>query len=280
MAGKDMVRYQTTDLDEMRAEREELDRAMEEQKAGADYLQLKEGKNIIRVLPPRMGSGPKRNPFLRLWIHYIRNPYDPTAVGRPVICPLKMKRSGTCLVCAQVGKWRRSGAAEDQKNARSFKSSIRVFSNAVDMNDMDKGVRIFQCGTQIYAPLLGYLAPEPPEEPVDFTHPESGFNILIEREKIGTESYQVKHTTRLSTRPSPLPNMRWLEQLHDLTKVIQPMDDERIRAIIEGRGEEEQAAPAADPDVGSVNDDAIDTDFDEPAPPPARPATPPRRPTR
>jgi hypothetical protein len=240
-----LTKYGQTDLAAMAAERT----AFEKEKSdgmGPPLLQLKEGKNVVRILPPVKGVSV---PFHRTWLHYLRNPQDPTMPGKPVVCPLKT-RGVPCIVCREVSRLRRSGNPADEEAAAQLRAGQHVYANAVDMNDIERGVQVFRFGQMIYTWMLSVLVPGDGEEGLDFTDPQGGFNIVIERAGQGIKT---KYTCRLANKPSVMPDMGWLGQMHDLTKVVHPMDDERIRQILEGTEDQPDMKPNA---AADLDDDA------------------------
>jgi hypothetical protein len=257
MATKALATFAATDLDVIAQEREALKREREERDNRADRLKLVEGKNHIRVMPPRMGE---KSPFSRVYVHYLRNPATPTQPGRPVLCPLK-NRNAPCAVCKKVGQLRRSNNDVDKRVAADLSAARRIHANAVDLKEPDKGVQVWEFGVMIYSELLSYMDKDDPSAVGDFTHPDTGYNIIVER--TGTTKDNTKYQTRVVKAPSAIANRDWLNSLHDLSKVISGIDDDRIAAILEGRDPDAASGGEAPP---AGIDNAIDDDlYDPPA---------------
>jgi hypothetical protein len=254
---KAMTTYQAPDKEALRKERQKIKDERAAARSSQNRMKLEEGKNVIRILP---GVGP--NPFHVTWVHYLRNPANPGKQGRPVVCPLKT-RGAACIVCQKVSQLNRSGTDIDKSVASDIRSARRILCNAIDIGAPDKGVRALEFGVKLYDELLTLLVgdEENAEEfpGLDYTDPVNGFNILIEKE-VGDKG-NTKETTRYSapktsTKPTAVSVKDWMTKRHDLTKVYETVDDDRIRAIMEGTEDEaaqepEQAQQAA----GSVEDD-------------------------
>lgn len=227
-------------------------------------LQLKEGRNVVRVLPPvgydaKDDAGPK-NPFFRTWIHYIKNPADPDAKGKPMVCPLKT-RQRPCLVCQEISRLRRTGSEADKNAADSLKATRHVYANAVDMNEAEKGVQIFRVPLGAFEFMISLLSPkrdasgELIEDRIYFPDPDSGYAIIIEKTGSGLKTkYPV---VKLAQKPSSI-KAEWLTQLKNLEAAIGHMDNDTIRAILEGKDIESA------PESMAPGEDATDSHYDAP----------------
>lgn len=247
--------YVAPNIEALRAEKKQIkdDRAAARQRA--DRFKFVEGKNVFRVLP---GRGVP-SPFFVTWIHYIRNPATPESNGRPVICPLKTRKT-SCIVCSKVQALNKEGNAVSRKVASDIRASRRIFANVVDIGDIAKGVQVTEFGVKLYEDLLSLLVgdDERPEEfpGVDYTHPQTGYNLIVEKE-VGDKN-NLKETTRYShpiasQKPTAIPVADWMTKLHDLSKSVDAVTNEQVQAIMEGR--EEQVAPEG----GGVEDDIYAT---------------------
>lgn len=247
----ELTQYGTVDLDMMAQEAENLDREIAERQNRVDKLKLKEGKNVLRFLPPK--SAKDKNPFFKTYIHYLRNPAQPERSGRPVICPQKTTGK-PCILCAKVSQLRRTGNPTDKEIASDLSSSMRILANVVDLQDSQKGVQVYEFGQVIYKELLSYMR-KPEEDPSavgNFTHPETGYNVVIER--TGTTKETTRYQVRTAKAASPLANMDWLTQMHDLPATISAISDEKIQAILEGQNPDMDFPPKDD---SKVSDDDL-----------------------
>ena len=206
-----------------------------------DRLKLETGINTIRILPGVKG----KPPFLKTYMHYVRNVMNPKQV-KTVICPAKTEGK-PCIICVEVTKLWRTGNPVDQEAAQSLSAGMRVFANVVDLSKPDDGVKIAEFGSTIYLPLLSHLAGGDASSVGDYTDPVNGRNIVIE--KTVADPNNIKETTKYEVRPAltptPLSNKKYLNELHDLTKAAEVMDDAKVRAMLEGRDPDEEMDPPA-----------------------------------
>ena len=180
-----------------------------------ERLTLAEGRNVLRFLPPPKG---KPLPFTKVYVHWL-----PTADGKnaPVGCPRKViGPDAPCTACARVVSLRSTGHPADDLQAKSLAAKVQVYAQVVDLTKPEtaaKGVQTIAFSSMIYEELLSFLTD--PTDPVDFTHPEKGVNVIIDR--AGTSS-KTRYKVRLSRQASSilaLPDgvgMQCLSQVRDL----------------------------------------------------------------
>lgn len=246
---KDLVNYVQTDLADLLREKESWEADKQQNAPGAPLIKLAEGRSVLRLLPARADSGSKV-PFFRTWLHYVRNPYDANAKGRPVVCSLKSRRV-PCPVCAERSRLLRTGTELDKQAADVLKAKQNTFANVVNMMEVDKGVHVWQFGQTIYDGLLSIMCPlvDPSipahlQEPaIDLSDPgPAGANIIVERK--GTGKQDTKYTVRAAQARSAIENVEWLGQMHDLRSVVRVLSTEEIQAILSG-----EEAPSPDESV-------------------------------
>lgn len=251
--------WQPTNLDEIEKERTQLADERAASKARQGRMQLQVGKNVVRVLPGRKGQ---KSPFYRVWLHYVKNPATPGKNGRPLPCPLKNSNK-PCVICKTVGNLRRSNNPLDAKAANDLSASRRIYANVVDMSAPDKGPQALEFGVKIYEDLLALMNKDPndPSSVGDITHPDTGYNIVIEK-AVGDPN-NLRETTdykvRAAKAPTVIADKKWLTAMKDLTQAIEGMTDEKVQALLEGRSDDTEFPPADEGSTaGSVNDDLYD----------------------
>lgn len=253
-----LMAYIAPDKDALRKERAQIAKERAEAHKSGDNYKLEAGKNVIRILPGR-NTG---HPFRVGYVHYLKNPAKPDGYSRPVMCPLKNNKM-PCLVCAYEQELKAEGTQVSKAAASDFRSSRRIFCNVINIQDMTKGVQVLSMGVRLYEDLLSLLCGDenrPEEFPgVDFVHPTQGYNLMIEKE-VG-DAKNPKDTTTYgkpqpSAKPTAIPIADWAAKLHDLSKVVEDITDDKIRAILEGRPEAEDGGDSAAPpaDIGNVGD--------------------------
>lgn len=266
MAQNGQQTYEETDLDEIAEERRALAEEREAAKNRAGRLTLQVGKNVIRLMPRRPGE----RLFHRLFVHYIKNPAMPDKPGRPVACPLK-NRNAPCIVCKKVSELRRSGNEMDKAAAKSLSATRRIYANVVDLGAPDKGVQVMEFGVKIYDDILALMDKDDPNSFGDITHPDKGYNIVIEK-TVG-DPKNPKETTRYNVRPAKSPtaitNRKWLEELRPLAKALEAVTDEQVQKLLEGKTDDMEFPPA-DEETGTPAGTPADDDEDLYTPPPGK----------
>ncbi len=205
-------------------------------KAGQkSYMKLAEGDNIVRFLPPRLG---KPSPLATTYSHYLELPD-----GRKVSfnCPRLMAHRA-CIVCAKGEQLRNSRSMTDQKAGKRMFPRIRVYANVIDRNAENVGVQILAFGKSVMDSLTAIRQDK--RKGGNFTHPESGRDIIITRK--GTGQFDTEYIVSPDVSASPLhadPGQadEWLEMAYDLDAFTAVLDDEAIRAKV--RGEEADPEP-------------------------------------
>lgn len=206
-------------------------------KAGQkSYLKLVEGDNVMRFLPPRIG---KSTPFAATHNHYMELPD-----GRKVSfnCP-RMMAKRPCMVCAKGEQLRQSRNMADQKAGKRLFPRLRVYANVIDRSNEALGVQIYAFGKGIMDDLTSIR--QNPRKGGNFTHPETGRDIIISR--TGTGQFDTEYAVNPDVSVSPLhadPGVadEWLETAYDLDPFATVLSDDEIRAKI--RGEEPEEKPA------------------------------------
>lgn len=270
--------YEIVDRQKIIDEYQEYEDEAEERRARGAVVNPETGKTVWRFMPAIKGTG---RIFYRVWTHAVNNGNlsdiiamfaalppeiragfakefgvnDITAINlgegfKSYLCPSKMEDKDclTCRVVSALYKLSRSSAALKQAEilAGDIKSKEEFFVGAVRMDkkeEMEKGPRILALKKGLYEKANRIYRSEPTEDELagDFTHPDTGFNLIIEKKvddkkKIvlpnGKPISETKYELSPARNVSKLPNREWLKHLHDLTKAREPADDEALRAIM------------------------------------------------
>lgn len=206
----------------------EADKAAEQVKAGgsSDFMKMKVGRNVVRILPPALGQ---RTPFVTVHQHFIKLPTS----AKPVVfaCP-RMHDNKPCPACAQADKFRKSGRSEDRSAMFELLPKMRLFANVIDRTD--GAVKILGFGKTIYEQLIALRRDQ--DAGGDYTDPENGFDIIIER--TGTGARDTEYRVMPARKQSPMGDLSILDTLPDLQRFaeVKPLAD--IEAML--RGEEPQ----------------------------------------
>ena len=198
-----IVQYGTYSLDAAADDRKELD----SMGGGATFMKLKEGKNVVRFLPPPVGQNKL---FLTVYQHYFKSPIGDSTLS--FTCPRMMEKA-PCPLCQKSMQMAKSRSKADKDAAREFLPRRRIMANVIDRQDPDAGPKIMGFGKTIQESLVAVR--EDVDAGGDFCHPDSGFDIIIERRGTGLNT---KYNVIPARQDSPLGNMEWIAMQHDLTQ--------------------------------------------------------------
>jgi hypothetical protein len=202
----------------------DMETATQEEKANEtkEYMKLEVGDNIVRILPPLVG---KTSPFRVIWQHYIEVPGQEKSLS--FVCPLKEARK-PCPICAHADKLKVSGNPLDVDKAKSLFARRRVFANVIDRKNPDAGPKVLAFGRQIHDELI--MIRKDARRGGDFTHPEQGFDICINRR--GTGKNDTKYRVAID-EVQPLGNIEWIDQQYDLESFAKVLSAKEIMEAIE-----------------------------------------------
>lgn len=179
------------------------------------YVKLVSGKNVVRFLPAKPGG----KPHVISWQHYAKTP-----TGTVVLtCPQKIA-GRKCPLCELSNRLRRHNRIED---ARQVEVRKRVFSSVIVRGQESEGPQILACGPAIKNQLDSIRLD--PEDGGDYTHPETGFDLVIEKTGSGMAT---KYVVR-PRRASRLEDWSWIDQQQDLSGFLHLQPDEKIVSLCE-----------------------------------------------
>lgn len=234
------MEYGSVDLDLIEEDEEELQQEEEERKRRRTFWSPKEGDTTIRVMPPPKGQ---KRPHVKVWIHKVKNPNNPSAFPENVVCAAKQANQ-KCVACERVAELRATGHKADADAAFELSSQHRYFLQIGLVDDPDVGVKVWEFGKKVYTQYLAAM------KEGDITHPEQGFNLVVKRK--GKTKTDTEYTLTVKRRPSPMINPKWLEEMRDVQGMVtELLTEEKVTALIEGREEEEgNPSGTAEDDVG------------------------------
>jgi len=221
-----LAKYGTYDLESAEKEMEDSEKSG----GSTSYMKLKEGKNVVRILPPFPGG---KSPFRVIWEHYVNKPGGESV---RFVCP-RMEAKQPCAACAKADKLKATGNSADFTMAKEFFAKRRVYTNVIDRSEPEAGPKILAFGKMIHEALIKLR--KNPDWGGDFCHPVKGFDVVIER------SGTTKNDTEYEVTPkktSPLGDESWLDGMHDLEKQATVLTMEEIRAKFAGKDDKAAAA--------------------------------------
>ena len=213
-----LATYEEWSPESAEGQQQEVERASR----GNFLNKLKVGKTYLRFLPPPTGV---KNPFVVTYNHYVEMPGD--TQNQSFNCPAKMANQ-RCRMCEKATALSRSGNPYDEGMAKKLWPRMRVFANVVDMKAPDLGVAVFPFGKKIYDGLVDVRLDE--DFGGDFTHPETGFTIVVKR--VGTGKNDTEYFVKRLPTEEPLADMSWLEARPELSKLAFVPDDTKVQSVL------------------------------------------------
>jgi hypothetical protein len=192
-------------------------------KSGPPLFKTKDGHNLVRFLP---AVDPTDTFFVQYYVHYKVGPNAKT-----VVCPRSIGKS--CPICGVAKSLYEQKTEEATKQANAIVSKSRYRTNILDLNDLAKGIQIFEFGPDIYKQLISIMADD---EISDVSNLTTGRAISITRSgKDMTTSYLL--APKVNTAPL---DPSYIGQGHDLvTSVLSRLvDNDMIEKILLGEVEE------------------------------------------
>jgi hypothetical protein len=217
------------DIEKIKAKLKELE---EKQSSGGewDYLELKEGDNVVRVL-----ADPEMEDF------YVESAYHYLKFGKDKIVMLCRHAvlGEDCYPCDMVESLRKSKDKNDKAMIREIVAKSRYFMNAIDRKSGK--VKILAAGPQIFSQILTLIADS---DWGDMTDPKDGYDINIKR--VGTD-----RDTEYSVIAKPKRNAVDMEELElwpiaDLVSDV-PTYEEQEQWIDTGKRPEREEKKSEEP---------------------------------
>lgn len=200
------------------------------------------------ILPAMKGKG--GDPIKTgVYVHFVKDPRNPSNILAVGICPSKT-RNEPCAVCPFLSTLRKTGNAADAELAKDMAAGENIICNAVQLSAQNPEVVILGLSQTVYKFMAQTLRDK--VVGTDFTNPNTGRSIIIEKEG---EGLKTKYVPRLAANPIPggLPNKKWLEQMFDLDAVFEELDHVAIAKTLAGElpASREAGAPPAGAVAGS-----------------------------
>jgi len=242
---------QKVDMQEIRERYRRSQEDMQNRANAVPWLKVPVGRTILRVMPPWADGVPTF--YREQWSHHIANKDDPTkTIG--VTCPRKEAQQ-SCPICDIVKALFATGDKTDEALAKAMNVGRRVLVNAVDLTDpqrASKGVQVWGVPARTFdEQVLPMIAD--PDEGVDFTDPETGFNVIVDR--TGTTKTDTRYRVTRKQQPSPVSTPAWLDGLHNLDNLIVLKESDEIRALLPPDTVRLLPPPASSQDEGDVPPD-------------------------
>ena len=205
--------------------------------SGGKFMKLKEGKNVVRFMPPMQG---RNTPFVVVHEHTFKVPGTDETVS--FTCPRVMARR-SCPSCMEGDRRSKSGDRADYESAKGFFPRGRVYAAVIDREHPEAGPQVLGMPKTLHTQLVELL--NDAADGGDFTDPtEDGVDVIIQR--VGTQ-LDTKYSVRTAKKASPLaPNAsgqqdvalanEWLAAVPDLESRKRVLTDDELRALFEDKG--------------------------------------------
>ncbi len=243
----DLMAYGTYTADAAKRERKNLDAE------GSEFIKLPVGTTVLRVLPPFPGQD---TPFFETHEHNVDIPGAKSKLRFK--CP-RLMADRPCPACDKVDALSRTGNPADREFAYQLRAQRKVYANVVIVKALERGVLTWTFGKRMHDYLVGLRDDE--DKGGDFSHPVTGFNLIIER--AGTGKTDTKYKIYPARNQTPLPDMGLLAKRRDLRQyAVLPTADEILAMLQElvagttGGGGQRRGGRAQDNlEPGSFQDD-------------------------
>ena len=215
--------------------RKKLKAAQEaDMKRSANYFSFKDGRNVIRILPPWEGSEDFSRVFGKHW--------GTTEDGSRfcVYCP-RDTFGKHCPVCENIAhEWKSPGLTEERKQfLKDISSGPRYLANVIDLNDKGRGIQVAEFPKTVMEEVWKKMVDEDLGVG-DVSDPESGYDLIVDRtgKGIGT-----KYTVEPKKKSSKLAYPKWKEEIKNLDAFVKEESDDTLKGFLNGKKVETVAIP-------------------------------------
>ena len=225
-----------------------------------DRWQPKEGENSIRILPHSTAyfKGTVDEFVYPYFLHYNVGAEKKTAA----VCPRSGGANTKCPIC-EASSALYKGDDKDKELASDLYHKRRFLTNILDLNDIQKGVQVYEFGPTVYNKLMKYVASGLFGDILDL---EKGRNVILSKTVPGGQvkltDYELMVSPDISSIVKALP-ADYMTKIDDLGKLVPKAKSyDELKALLEG-----EDAPAAS--TASVQQPQTQTQTPPPATPPA-----------
>ena len=224
------------------ADQSKLQQKLDELGTGT-FFKPKEGKNTVRILPPWSDSG--------LWYKEATMHYGLANLeGKERAQPCLKMFGNACPVC-EARMELEKGTQEDKKAADRIRPRTKYYTNILE--GKSGKVMIWGFTPKTLGILLSYCS-DP--DYGDISHPEEGFDVVIERQ--GTTRTDTKYQIRLRPKATAIEVEGWDAQMHNLdAEVVDEMEYDELLSIVESNF---GTVKATNPKEGEETDDDDEDD--------------------
>jgi len=191
----------------------------------------KVGTNVVRILPNWADGGKTERVFYKKF----RRHFSVGPEKRWVICRRSQNPNESCPICEHIEELRKSGVKEDVALAKEMFPRERFAMNIVDMNDVGKGVQVWEVGSNVIDSILAIFNTDDYE---DLDSLETGRSITVTR--VGEGKNDTKYTVVPAGKPTSI-SVKIMEKVNNLDLVCAiPSVEDGISALKSGEAPEEE----------------------------------------
>lgn len=276
-------------MDILKERLEQLDQKGGSGNNNLNFLNIKDGRNVIRILPAREDAEVF---YEEGFVHYGVGANGKDR-GKMVVCPTSKNEDAKCPVCEKSkALWKKSSDKDDDyaKQAKAVGRKKRVYYNAVSRDDLDSGlyeqrevekdgktvtvwwntkedkeespVKVLATGVGVLKDIIGIIL-DP--EYGDITHPEEGLDAIITKK--GSGQYGTSYEVKTVRKESEIGVDGWEDLLNDLTVLFVTKEYDEIKKMMEtgsdvddeDEDEDDYEAPKKSSKRSSKEEDEDDT---------------------
>lgn len=199
---------------------EKIQKALAEIGQG-DFFKPKEGKNVIRILPPWSKKG--------VWYKEATIHYGVLHEGKERGYTCLKQFDKECPICEKRNDLLK-GDSEEREIADKLRPRLKYYANVLDRNT--GRVMVWGFTSKTLGILLGYEA-DPDHCNNKLTDPEEGFDVVIERQ--GTGRTDTKYNIRVKPKSSEIgDDSDWEDKMKNLDDIVEEPDEEKIQESLSG----------------------------------------------
>lgn len=233
--------------------------------SNTSYLKINDGRNVVRVLPPREGAESFEQ---EVFVHYGVNKTQ-NDNGKTVTCPTTHGEDKACPICEATKQLFKLSKKKDdrfEKEAKRMGRKKRVYYNVISRDEdlsaysykdnkwvktvdgtevEESPVKVMNSGVNVLKAIFGLIV-DP--EYGDVTDPVEGLDLIITKTGSG---FDTKYEVKSVRKESPIGLEGWETALTDLSVFARVKTYEEIVAIVDGE------APTTKKEVEEDTEDEV-----------------------
>lgn len=233
-----------------------------------DYLNLKDGRNVIRILPPKNEEDMF---FQEAFLHYGVNKTADSPKGMTIVCPTTNGEGKPCPVCELSKQLKKLSKKKDDKydkQAKSLMRKKRAYFNVINREDdlstyapdengklmrknaedfTETPVKVLSTGVSILKDVLGIIV-DP--EYGDITDATEGLDVIITKSGTG---FNTEYDVKTVRKESAIGFDAWEDCLYDLSTVSVPKTYDEIASLLSDEEPEDDAEEGVEDNAPAVD---------------------------